>query len=192
MSAAALVPPPAAPAAGPLTLAEFFARYCGQPYELVRGRAVEVPMAGARHGKVCFKAAVILGGFVIDSDLGHAMSNDTLIRTRSDPDGARGADVCFISYARLPKGAVPDGPLEVAPELVVEVRSPSDRWTDVVGKGLEYLDAGVTAVVILDPPTASAVVYRADARSEIVEGDQPLTLPDVLPGFAVPVSRFFA
>jgi Uma2 family endonuclease len=188
MTAATQTPPPQ-PAL--LTLDEFFRRYEGKPYELVRGQAVEVPMAGGRHGKVCVRAAVILAEFVDPRDLGHVMSNDTLIRTERDPASGRGADVCFVSYARLPKGPVPDGPLEVAPELVFEVRSPSDRWTDVVAKALEYLAAGVAVVVILDPKTESATVYRADVRSDIFEKDEALTLPDVLPGFSVVVARFF-
>ena len=186
---AVLTPPPAA--TGLLTLAEFFARYGDQRYELVRGRAVEVPMPGFRHGKVCIRVGRLLCEFADAGDLGHVVGNDTLVRTRTNPDGARGMDVCFVSYARLPKDAVPDGPLEVVPELVVEVRSPSDRWTDVLGKAIEYLDAGVTAVVILDPPTRSAAVYRSDVRSETFEPDETLTLPDVLPGFSVPVAQFF-
>lgn len=189
MSAAVQTPPPAA--AGLLTLDEFFARYGDHPYELVRGRAVEVPMAGARHGKVCFEAGLILNEFVRPAGLGHIMTNDTLVRTRTNPDSGRGMDVCFISYARLPKGAVPDGPLEVVPELVVEVRSPSDRWTDVVGKAIEYLNAGVTAVVILDPKSESAAVYRTDTRDDIFEKAETLVVPDVLPGLAVPVAKFF-
>ncbi len=188
MSVAVQTPPPAA---GLMTLDQFFARYAGQPYELVRGRAVEVPMAGFRHGKVCIRAGRLLGEFADAGDLGHVVGNDTLFRTRANPDSGRGMDVAFVSYARLPKDAVTDGPLEVAPELVVEVRSPSDRWTDVVGKAIEYLESGVTAVIILDPPTRSAAVYRADIRDEIFEADETLVVPDVLPGFAVPVARFF-
>ena len=189
MSAAVQTPPPAA--AGLLTLDQFFARYGDQRYELVRGRAVEVPMPGAKHGKVCVTASVLLYQHVTQAGLGHVMSNDTLVHTRTNPDSGRGMDVCFISYARLPEDAVPDGPLQVVPELVIEVRSPSDRWTDVVGKAIEYLEAGVTAVVILDPPTRSAAVYRTDVRSETFEADEELVVPDVLPGFAVPVARFF-
>lgn len=174
-----------------LTADEFFARYGSQRAELVRGRVVEVPMAGARHGKICYRAGVLLGAFVDAHDLGHVMSNDTLVVTEHGPDTSRGADVCFVSYARLPKGQVPDGPLKVAPELVIEVRSPTDRWTDVVGKALEYLAAGVLAVIVIDPPSESAAVYRGEARSDLFEKDKDLVVPDVLPGFAVPVRKFF-
>src|SRR5207249_9408031 len=118
------------------------------------------------------------------------MSNDTLVRVT--PDTARGADICYLSYARLPAGVpLPESPLEVAPELVIEVKSPSDLWTDLLTKVIEYLRAGVIAVVVLDPKTESASVIRSGERQEIFEKDQTLTLPDVLPGFEVPVARFF-
>jgi Uma2 family endonuclease len=96
-----------------------------------------------------------------------------------------------VSYTKLPPGLSPEGVLEVAPELVIEVRSPSDLWTDALGKMLDYLQIGVPVVVILDPKTESASVFRSGTRQETFEKNQTLTLPDVLPGFEVPVARFF-
>jgi Uma2 family endonuclease len=87
---------------------------------------------------------------------------------------------------------VPDGVIPVTPELVVEVRSPSDLWIDIMSKALDYLRAGVAVVVILDPKSRTASVYRGSADQEIFEADQNLVLPDVLPGFAVPVAALFA
>ena len=71
------------------------------------------------------------------------------------------------------------------------MRSPSDLWTDALGKMLDYIRAGVQVVVILDPNTESASVFRSGTRQETFEKDQALTIPDVLPGFEVPVARFF-
>lgn len=82
--------------------------------------------------------------------------------------------------------------LKVPPQLCVEVRSPSNTWTDIFAKIADYFRAGVTAVLVLDPDTATASVYRADTGQQIFTQDQELTLPDVLPGFSVPVRRFFA
>src|SRR3954469_14702650 len=124
-----------------LTAAEFTARYENVHAELVQGVVKEVPMAGSKHGKICITIGALIYNHVDAHDLGHVMSNDTWIQTGSNPDTVRGADIFFISYERLPKGAVPDGIGQVAPELVVEVRSPSDRWTDIIAKVLEYLRA---------------------------------------------------
>jgi Uma2 family endonuclease len=173
-----------------MTVEEFFRLHGHESnVELVRGQVVRYPMPGARHGVIALNAGAIIREFVKANKLGRAMGTDTLIRISSDT--TRGADVAFVSYAKLPPGPSPEGILEVAPDLVVEVRSPSDLWTQLFGKVHEYLDIGVPVVVILDPPTESASVYRPGARQQIFEKDQTLTIPDVLPGFEVPVARFF-
>jgi Uma2 family endonuclease len=78
------------------------------------------------------------------------------------------------------------------PDMVWEVRREKDRsWTVQYGRIVEHLRAGVPIVVVLDEKTASALVYRPAQRPQIFEKDQTLTIPDVLPGFDVPVARFF-
>ncbi len=145
-------------------------------------------MAKFRHGVFCNNAARLVDEFVRANDLGWVAINDTFVPTT--PDTVRGADVLYVSYSRVPKGEPPED-LPGPPELVIEVRSPTDRWTDMVAKMLEYLEAGVSVVIILDPKTKSASVFRSEDRQDIVEADEELTLPDVLPGFSVLVSRFF-
>lgn len=183
-----------------MTAAEFLKKYghCSG-VELVRGRVVwngreaapereGAGMAKFRHGVISQNAARLLGDFVRANDLGWVAINDTFVPV--GPDTVRGADVLYVSYARVPKGDPPED-LAVPPELVIEVRSPTDRWTELMGKMLEYLAAGVDVVVILDPKTRSASVYRGEDRQDIFESTDELTIPDVLPGFAVPVARFF-
>jgi Uma2 family endonuclease len=185
---------PTSPAAPPalMTADEFTATHAQIRAELVKGIVKGYPMPGFKHGKVCLTIGRLIGNHVEANDLGHVMGNDTWIRTGTSPDTVRGADVCFISYERFPKGEIPDGVVPVAPDLVVEVRSPSDRWTEMIGKMLEYLKAGVRVVVILDPSTTSASVYRdAEEFQQILHNGDPLTLPDVLPGFSVIVKTLF-
>lgn len=174
-----------------MTADEFFKLHGSESnVELVRGQVVRYPMPGAEHGYVCTNASFELTAFTRANPVGRVMGNDTLIRL--SPDTTRGADVCFLSYATLPADQkLPKGLLEVVPELVVEVRSPSDLWTDVLGKTIDYIRAGVAVVVILDPATESASVFRSGTRQETFEKPDTLVLPDVLPGFAVPVARFF-
>lgn len=179
----------------PLMTAEEFIRLHGDEsgVELVKGRVVRYPMPGAEHGEVCGNAYAILREFVRPNGLGRLMTNDTFVRTGTSPDTYRGADVCFISYARAPKEQpLPQGPLERPPELVIEVRSPTNRPGDMHIKIGEYLNAGVTVVVVLDPGIEVAAVWRQsdDFPQRFSNGDE-LTLPDVLPGFAVPVRKFF-
>ncbi len=186
-----------------LTAGEFLAKYghCSG-VELVRGKVVwaarppAAPGEGVRmprfkHGVVSQRIAQAISEFVAARRLGWVAINDTFVTVDAAADTVRGADVLFVSYARLPPGPIPED-LPCLPELVVEVRSPTDRWGDVFAKVGEYLQAGVSVVVVFDPKTESASVYRPDEFQQIFHNGDELTLPDVLPGFAVPVRAFFA
>jgi Uma2 family endonuclease len=160
--------------------------------ELVRGKVVEVNQPRPRHGLFCRNVIRALDGFVAKHDLGYVFPNDTGFLTRRGPDTVRGPDVCFYSYARMPKGQVPETYTDVAPEIVFEVVSPSDRWRDVLEKVVEYLDAGVLAVCVLDPEQESAHVNTVQKVGEVLSGDDSLTFEEILPGFSVRVSDLFA
>lgn len=122
------------------------------------------------------------------------MSNDSGVQTESEPDTLRGADLACYSFGRLPPEPFSrDEYLAVVPEFIVEVLSPSDRWSKVLEKVKEYLSAGVTAVCVLDsnPARAGATVYRDDRAPETFAADAELVVPDVLPGFRVRVGEFW-
>jgi Uma2 family endonuclease len=163
----------------------------GQPTELVRGRVVPMNMPTPRHGEICVRVSYLLCRFLEDHPIGRVVSNDSGVLTEHDPDTVRGADVAFYSYHRVPKGPLPPGYLAVPPELVVEVRSATDRWGKILAKVSEYLKVGVTLVSVLDEQTQAAHVYHSDDPPRTVTGDQELTLPEVLAGFRFPVRRFF-
>src|SRR5262249_46785063 len=143
------------------------------------------------HGYVCNKAGRIFGNFVDDHRPGWVLNNDTGVITERDPDTVRGADVVYYSYNRLPPGELPESYAAVPPELVVEVRSPGDRWPKVLAKVAEYLESGVTAMVVLDDQRRSAHVFNADGSHRMLGPDDELTFPELLPEFRVIVRRFF-
>jgi Uma2 family endonuclease len=183
-----------------LTVAEFLKKYGHCPgVELVRGKVVWAgrPSGAAggclmpefKHGVICKRVARAIDDFVTANKLGWVAINDTFVTVSEEDETVRGADVLYVSYARLPAGPIPDD-LRVPPELVAEVRSPADRWGQLFAKIGEYLAAGVLAVVVVDPNTETVSVYR-DAGQQILTTADTLTLPDVLPGIAVPVKAFF-
>jgi Uma2 family endonuclease len=194
MSAATVTPPSAQPAGPPrlMTADEFMAGPGGElGVDLLDGVVTEVPMPHRYHGVVATRMIREVANFVEDSDIGRVMSNDTHVRVGRNPDRLRGADVLYVSYTHLPRGPFPDGVMDPPFELVVEVRSPSATWADEVRKCFEYLDAGVRVAVLLDIDTQTASVFRTNAVQEVFRAADTLTLPDVLPGFAVPVARLF-
>jgi Uma2 family endonuclease len=163
----------------------------GYPEELVRGRIVAMPPPQARHGQVCNKTGRIVGNYADEHDLGHVLSNDSGVITERGPDTVRGADVAFYSYTRVPKGPLPARYLDVPPDLVFEVRSPEDRWPKLLRKVVEYLDAGVAVVVVLDPERKTLQLFEADQPVRILSEHDELSLPGLLGEFRVAVSRFF-
>jgi Uma2 family endonuclease len=175
-----------------LTAEQFAARPDpGYPEELVRGRIEAMPPPKPRHGHVCNKAGRILGNFAEEHQLGWVFNNDTGVITERTPDTVRGADVAFYSYARLPQGELAEHYPDVAPELIVEVRSPRDRWPKLLAKVAEYLEAGVSVIVVLDDEHRTAHVFSTDGPNRILGPDDELTFPGLLGDFRVTVRRFF-
>jgi Uma2 family endonuclease len=107
------------------------------------------------------------------------------------PDTVRGPDIAFYSYSRVPKGISPEGCAPQPPEIVFEVRSPSDRWTEMLAKAVEYLQAGISAVVLVDPASESVSLLQGDQPLVSFSANDELRLPPPLEGFSVPVSKLF-
>ena len=80
----------------------------------------------------------------------------------------------------------------IAPDLAVEVLSPSDRMADAMSKVTMYLQAGVRLVWLIDPATLTVTIFRQDAAPKMVSEGDTLDGGDVLPGFSVPVAEIFA
>ncbi|HXD86943.1 MAG TPA: Uma2 family endonuclease [Urbifossiella sp.] len=162
----------------------------GRHTELVRGRIVEMPSPTPAHGFYCANISGVLREYARQLDLGRVVSNDSGVQTQQGPDTVRGPDVAFFSYSRVPRGPLPAG-YRPAPELVFEVRSPSDRWKSITAKAGEYLTAGVLVVCVLDPETRTVGIYTENEFPSRKTVDDELTLPDVFPDFKVPVRQFF-
>jgi Uma2 family endonuclease len=150
-----------------------------------------MPPPTRRHGEICSQTIYLFRRFLDDHDLGKVLSNDAGVITEQGPDTVRGADVAFYSYHRIARGPLPEDYGTEPPELVVEVRSPSDRWPKILAKVAEYLNAGVLAVVVLDDDSRTALLSMVDQPPRRLGPDDELAIPEILPGFAVSVRRFF-
>jgi Uma2 family endonuclease len=175
-----------------MTAEDFLLYDDGVLSELVRGRVVTMNVPAPRHGLYCSRLSRWVGVFAEDEhDLGRVMCNDAGVVTERNPDTVRGPDISYYSYKRLPKGPLPGGYLKVVPDAAFEVRSPGDRWADTNVRVAELLNAGVTVVCVLDPRTESISVFTNDNPTKVLYKGDVLTLPDVLPGFELPIARIF-
>ena len=191
MSTATL--PPAAPPRL-MTEEEFLARHGDESrIELLDGRIVRYPMPHSEHGYIGNNLAFEVTLFARQHRLGRVFGLDTFLRIRRNPDRVRGADMMFVSYSRMSANVpVTASVMTHVPELVGEVKSPSDTWNEVFEKVEDYLTLGVTAVLVVDPPTKTVLVLRRDQPQQTFAEADTLVVPDVLPGFAVPVANLFA
>ena len=151
--------------------------------ELVRGRLVVREPPGLRHGVVAARLARLLANHVADGDLGIVVASETGFRLFSDPDTVRAADAAFIRRDRVPD-PLPFGYATLAPDLVTEVLSPSDRPGEVMIKVGDWLSAGCHLVWVIDPARRRALVYRADGSVSLLAEQDALGGEDVLPGFS--------
>lgn len=142
-----------------------------------------------------------LGAYASVRGLGVVLFQVPLLISGEDVSHAaivRVADMVFIrgerwrDYVSANAGWRGDA-LRMAPELVVDTISPTDRYGSVMARLAAYLEMGVLVVWVIYPPQAVVTVFRAGQRAHetLGEGDT-LEGGEVLPGFAVAVGEIFA
>ena len=122
---------------------------------------------------------------------GRVLTCDSGFTLARNPDTVRGPDVAYVSRERW-AGPLPDGYGEFAPDLAVEIRSPSDRTGAVLAKVGEWLDAGANLIWVIDPMRQHVTVYRADGSQAMLGLEDVLDGGSVLPGFSLWIAELFA
>ena len=160
-------------------------------YELVDGQLVERHMSrlsswvgGRLHRFIDTFVDEHQRGWAWHADQGYVCFPDS-------PRKVRFPDVSYVSKHRLPEGLTSDGYIYVPPDLAVEVVSPNDSSYEVHRKVLEYLDAGVALVWVIDPEARMAQIYRRDGSTNLLREDGELSGEDVLPGFRCRLAAIF-
>ena len=161
--------------------------------ELVNGEIVEMAPVGGIHGQVTGKVYRRLADHVERRGGGEVLVGDVgfVLNLPGDPERVRAPDVAFVSTARLPGGRLPQGFLPGAPDLAVEVLSPSDNPVDVQQKVRDYLDGGTRLVWVIAPQPKSVTAYRADGTARLLHEQEQLDGEDVLPGLTIPLAELF-
>ena len=159
--------------------------------ELIRGVLCETMATGEEHGEIAAIVISTLMSFVRPRRLGRVIGTDSGILVERDPDTVREPDVAFISADKLPLGIRLKGYFEDAPDLVVEIVSPSDRPDNVFNKVCMWLLFGVRLVWVLDPDERTVDVRKPGASTMRLTENDTLDGEDVLPGFSCTVSELF-
>ncbi len=163
----------------------------GYRYELVKGIIRRMPLTGFEHGIQTVKIGGCLCEHVGKHKLGYVCSAGTGFKIFQDPDTVRAPDTAFVCQAAIDKQGIPKGYWEGAPDLAVEVISPSDTYTEVDEKVDEWLIAGCAMVWVVNPRRETVEVYRSPEEITVLRGDNILDGGDVIEGFQCRVQDLF-
>ena len=161
----------------------------GMQRELIRGVLTEDMPPGYEHGAVENRIGRLLGNFVDDHELGDVLCGDSGFVLERGPDTVRGPDVAWVARDRV-EGRV-TGFAELAPDLVVEVKSPSDSQRHMAERAMMWLSHGTRMVVVADPARTTLTVYQPGQPPLVLAEFDVFDGGDILPGFSEPVWRFF-
>lgn len=162
----------------------------GDNFELVKGELIEMTPPGGIHGDVASELVVLLRSFVKQHQLGKVLT-ETGFRLTSTPDTVRSPDVSFITTTKLPSTGLPDGYVNSAPDLAVEVVSPGDTASEIQNKVQDYLAYGTQVVWVVYPQQRLVVAYYPDGTARTLREADTLSDEAVIPGFSCRVSDIF-
>jgi Uma2 family endonuclease len=166
----------------------------GYRYDLLEGNLIRVSPAGFRHGRLAAEIARRLGNFLAQHPaLGVVVGAETGFRLSRNPDTVLGPDAAVVASGRLPPSEAQIGFLELAPDLAVEIVSPTDRWTTVSGKVDAYLAAGVRVVWVIEPDARAVRVYSTEGAEQRLHADRGdvLRAEALMPGFSLALAELF-
>jgi Uma2 family endonuclease len=155
-------------------------------HELVAGVIVAEPFPAPRHDRITRQLLRLLEAFVEPRGLGEVFGNTGFVLAR-DPDTIRGPDLSFVSRERL-SAFDATRYFRGAPDLAIEILSPSNRPGVMHAKVADYFAAGARMVWVVDPERRSVTTYRTLLAPRRLEAHDTLDGEDVLPGFAIQVA----
>ena len=139
--------------AEPLTLDEYLALGEDVKAQIIDGKLVLMSPTGPQHGEIAGNVFGFIWSFVRQHRLGLTYTEQTAY-VEEGAQGLKGAlvpDVSFVRRERIPPDHDPTKPFTFAPDLAVEVLSPSDTYQATAEKIGAYLARGVPLLWIVNP-----------------------------------------
>ncbi|HVA25088.1 MAG TPA: Uma2 family endonuclease [Chloroflexota bacterium] len=158
-------------------------------FELIRGELYEIKPPNFRHGMIALEIGGLIRDWNRQARRGKvAVESGYTLERR--PDTVRGPDVSFVSRGRIGREQARKGFPDLAPDLAVEVRSPSNTWEELREKAAQFMAAG-TRLLWLVEPDQFVEVLRPGREAVRLGLDGEINGEDVLPGFSCRVRDFF-
>ncbi|HYU18816.1 MAG TPA: Uma2 family endonuclease [Chloroflexota bacterium] len=164
----------------------------GLGHELVRGELRTMPPTSWEHGGATSVFDASLGHYVRTHQLGQVVTGEPGFLLTTNPDTVRAPDVAFVRRERLLAAGPVRGYWPGPPDLVVEVISPHDLYTEVDEKVAEWLEQGARLVFVVNPRRRAVAIHRPGQPVRILTGDDVLDGEDVIPGWTLPIRDLFS
>jgi len=161
----------------------------GHDHEIIHGELYMSP-ASADHGGVISELLTLLNTHVRKNKLGKILDGQTGFRMQSGD--LYSPDISFMSAPRwLAHKATKSVFIQGAPDLAVEVLSPSDTTDAIETKIAQYFENGTRLLWVINLYSRTAIEYRNAQPTRLIKKDEPLDGLDVVPGFTLPLQEIF-
>jgi Uma2 family endonuclease len=160
-------------------------------WELIDGDLFEVTPASHRSSKIALRISRILGVFVDAHNLGDMTGADGGYVLFPDRNTILAPDAAFVRKDRIPPEYESARFPRLAPDLVVEVLSLSDRASEVVAKLEMYQEAGIPLIWLVDPEKKTIIVIASGKPTQVLGMGDAIDGGDVVPGFSDTVAHLF-
>ena len=155
--------------------------------ELVDGQIIIMGLSDYVSEEIIARIITFLNIWVLPRKLGRVTGSSAGFRL---PDGnLRGPDVSFVPAAKMRQA--PRAFAEIVPDLTIEVRSASDNIKPLVNKLQRFIELGSQVGILVDPKNLTVTVYRASGEPIILTNEDTLTIPELLPGWELPISEIW-
>lgn len=175
-----------------ITVADFEVESNPDRVELIDGEIVEMTPSSDGSSSVAARITVLIGMHVLPNNLGRLYSADGGFVLFPDRETVRVPDVAFVRAERMPQGEARRHFPRLAPDLVVEVLSPTDRASDVLAKVAMYQEAGVPLIWLVDPEAETVTVLAQNQPPATLHLSDTLRGGLVLPDLQIAVADIFA
>jgi len=177
----------------PWTIADLIARSNEENrYELVRGDLLMMSPASPAQGRYASRVDRVLGGYVDEHDLGEVYTAEPGFELQPEPDPVvRAPDVAFVRKDQIPPADRQSGFWPIAPDLAVEIISPSETATEIQDKVQDYLAAGTRMIWLVFPAHKIVTEYQSTGIVRHYNYEDSLDGGDVVPGFHYALKKLF-
>ncbi|MEP7002358.1 MAG: Uma2 family endonuclease, partial [bacterium] len=159
--------------------------------ELVRGELCLTPPPGGPHGRAGTNLVVLLAVYLKGRNFGSVFGDGVGYELLALPRTVRVPDASFVRADRLPAEGIGPGLLKLAPDLAIEVLSPSERASALEEKLDDYRWCGTPLIWVVDPVRRTVMIVASDAPVRWLREGDTLDAANIIPGFTCAVEEVF-